>query len=425
MRFHILADWLRWQETLHPSDIELGLARVSRVWAKLGPEKLPFPVISIAGTNGKGSCAAMLEAVYTAAGYVTACYTSPHLLRYNERVRIRSRAVSDEMLCEAFERVESARDGESLTYFEFGTLAAMDLFVRMDPDVAILEVGLGGRLDAVNVFDADLALITSIGLDHMAWLGETLEEIALEKAGILRAGRSAVIGHRDPLPCLLEYGERIGSHMHCLGQDFDYDLMGADWRWHGPGFPPLTLAPPALRGKVQYDNAAAALMCVSCLGHRLPVSLGSLRQGLQRTRISGRFQVLPGEPTWILDVAHNGPAAAVLAENIESVRCLGKRHAIIGMLRDKEPAAVVGHLLEWVDVWHVGTAGDPRAMPSEELSAVLRAIDSRASINTYAKIEEAVAGAVSAVTLGDCILVFGSFTTVEAALRQMQVPTVV
>lgn len=423
MRFDTLTDWLRWQETLHPSAIELGLERVACVWTRLGPKRLPFPVIAIAGTNGKGSCAAMLEAVYLAAGYRTACYTSPHLLRYNERVRIDGHEVGDGALCDAFERVDAARDDSSLTYFEFGTLAAMDLFVRAAPDVAILEVGLGGRLDAVNLFDADLALITSIGRDHTAWLGETLERIAREKAGILRAGRPAVIGHRDPPPVLLEYGERLGSRMYLLGRDFDYDPVEAAWRWKGPGFPPLMLAPPALRGKVQYDNASAVLMCISCLGDRLPVSLANLRQGLQRARIPGRFQVLPGEPTWILDVAHNAPAAEVLAENLKAVPCVGKRHAVLGMLSDKEPAAVAGHLRQWVDLWHVGAAEDSRAMPAGDLSAALRTVDAAADIRTYTKIGEAIAGARDAVTLGDCILVLGSFTTVEAALRQIREPS--
>ena len=421
-RFENLTDWLLWQSRLHPSVIALGLERVDRVWARLGPKHLPFLVISIAGTNGKGSCAAMLEAVYAAAGYRTACYTSPHLLRYNERIHLDGRDVTDDALCDAFERVDAARGDVALTYFEFGTLAAMDLFIRAAPDVTILEVGLGGRLDAVNLFDADLALITSIGRDHTAWLGETLEEIACEKAGIMRAGRPVVIGHRDPLSALLESAERLGSHINILGRDFDFDSSGTDWRWMGPGFPPLPLASPAMHGKVQYDNAAAVLMCLSCLGDRLPVSLANLRQGLQRARIPGRFQVLPGEPTWILDVAHNGPAAAVLAENLSTVRCLGKRHAVLGMLSDKEPGTVVGHLLEWVDLWHLGAAEDPRAMPTGDLGAALRAVDVGVDLRTYGAIREAIAGARKAAEVGDCILVFGSFSTVEAAMRQIPEP---
>lgn len=418
MRFDNLTDWLRWQETLHPSAIELGLERVRRVWERMGPADLPFPVIAIAGTNGKGSCAAMLEAIYAAAGYRTACYTSPHLLRYNERIRIDGLEVTDSALCDAFQRVDSARGDDSLTYFEFGTLAAVDLFAGADTDIAILEVGLGGRLDAVNLFDADLALITSIGRDHTAWLGETLEEIALEKAGILRAGSTAVIGHRDPVPALSMHGEGIGCRMQVLGRDFDWEAEASGWRWEGPGFPPLVLDPPSLRGRVQIDNAAAVLMCVSSLRERLSVSLANLRQGLQRARMPGRLQVLTGAPTWILDVAHNAQAAEVLAENLRSLPCNGRRHAVIGMLADKDPAAVATPLSEWVDLWHLGMAEDSRAMPVEGLYAALSGIVPARKIRKYDGIGAAVSGARSAALENDCILAFGSFTTVEAALRQ-------
>lgn len=420
MRFDNLNDWLHWQETLHPSTIELGLSRVESVWARLGPMQLPFPVITIAGTNGKGSCAAMLEAVYAAAGYRTGCYTSPHLLRYNERIRIDAREVCDQALCAAFDRVEEARGETSLTYFEFGTLAAMDLFVRGSLDVAILEVGLGGRLDAVNLFDADLALITSIGRDHTAWLGETLAEIAREKGGILRSGRPAVIGHREPVSALLAMGEDVGCRMHLLGRDFDWEAEQTGWRWTGSGLAPVSLSPPALRGKAQYDNAAAVLMSVSCLGERLPVSLNNLRQGLQRAQIPGRFQVWPGEVTWILDVAHNAAAATALAENLKSFNCAGRMHAVFGMLADKEPEGVAGPLMEWVDLWHLGQADNARALPVEDLRAVLQGLGCGSNVNDYLDIEAAMSGARRAARAGDCILAFGSFTTVEAVLRRVQ-----
>jgi dihydrofolate synthase/folylpolyglutamate synthase len=419
MRFDNLGDWLRWQAQLHPRAIELGLERVGRVWARLGHGPLRFPVISIAGTNGKGSCAAMLEAIYAAAGYRTGCYTSPHVLRYNERIRIAGGEVGDAALCAAFARIDAARGEDSLTYFELGTLAAMDLFVRAAPEVAVLEVGLGGRLDAVNLFDADVALITSIGLDHTAWLGETLEEIAVEKAGILRPGRPLVIGHRDPLAVLLAAGARNGGPVRVLGRDFDWHPDPPGWRWEGPGFPPLSLTPPALRGRVQHDNASAAIMCVSCLRAKLPVSIAHLRQGLERARVPGRFQVLPGAPTWILDVAHNPPAAAVLAENLRALPCGGRRHAVLGLLADKPAAGVAGPLLAWAECWHIGAADDPRAMRVGDLAAALKGLDPAADVRAYRSLAEAVGGAAALATgEGDCILVFGSFTTVEAALRR-------
>jgi dihydrofolate synthase/folylpolyglutamate synthase len=419
MRFDNLHDWLRWQDGLHPSKIELGLDRVQRVWSRLGPKDLPFPVLSIAGTNGKGSCAAMLDAVYSAGGYRTVCYTSPHLLRYNERVRIEGREVSDHALCEAFERVDAARGTETLTYFEFGTLAAMDLFVRASPDVAILEVGLGGRLDAVNLFDANIALITSIGRDHAAWLGETLEEIAREKAGIYRPGRPVVIGHRDPTAPLLEQACALGCPTHRLGREYDFELEPGGWRWMGPGLPALTLEPPSLRGKAQYDNAAAVLMCAFCLRDKLPLSLGNLRQGLQRARIPGRFEVLPGKTTWILDVAHNEPAATLLSENLASLRCTGRKHVVLGMLADKEPETVAAPLMEWADIWHLGASDDPRAMSTDRLSKTLRGLRTNATLRIYGSIRGAVLGAHDAAERDDCVLAYGSFTTVEAAKRHL------
>ena len=421
LRHARLQDWLTWQESLHPAAIELGLDRVGRVWDRLGPRALPFPVITVAGTNGKGSTVALLEAIYGAAGYRTAAYTSPHLLRYNERIRLDGREVSDPELCAAFARVDAARGAESLTYFEFGTLAALDLFLRARPDLAILEVGLGGRLDAVNLFDADLAIITSIGRDHMAWLGETLEEIALEKAGILRPGRPVLFGHRQPLPVLLARATELGCPAHGLGRDFDWTEEPPGWRWTSPGLPPLSLAIPALRGPIQFDNAATVIMATRLLRDRLALSVAHLRQGLQRARLPGRFQVLPGQPTWILDVAHNGPAAQALAAHLASFPCQGRRHAVLGLLADKEPAAVAGPLLEWVDCWHLGAAACPRALPVAELIAALKALGTERgltlNLKEYGGIEAAIAGAGASALTGDCILAFGSFTTVEAVLR--------
>jgi dihydrofolate synthase/folylpolyglutamate synthase len=420
MRPATLDAWLRWQQTLHPSAIDLGLERVAAVWSGIGPTALPFPVITIAGTNGKGSCGAMLEAIYRAAGFRTGWYSSPHLLRYNERVRIDGNEATDDALCAAFERVESAREGAALTYFEFGTLAALDLFVRAEPEIAILEVGLGGRLDAVNVVDADVAVVTTIARDHTAWLGEQLDQIAFEKAGIFRPGRPAVVGHRVPCGSLLERAAALGCELYVLGREFDWQGDGTSWRWSGPGLPRTRLPVPALRGRFQYDNASAALMAVSCLAPRLPVVAASLRLGLQRARVGGRFQVVPGETVWILDVAHNAQAAEALAANLAAFHCRGRVHAVLGVLRDKEPAAIVGPLAALVQSWHLGQSADWRALPTNELRAALRGLDLGLDVHAYATIDAAIEGAAHASRAGDCILAFGSFTTVEAALRRTQ-----
>lgn len=416
MRFDDLSGWLRWQETLHPSTIELGLERVAAVWSRLHSRPVPFPVITIAGTNGKGSCAAMLEAVYSAAGYRTACYTSPHLLRYNERVRLGADEVADADLCAAFERVDGARETSTLTYFEFGTLAALDLFVRFAPDLAILEVGLGGRLDAVNILDPDVAVVMTIAQDHTTWLGETLDEIAFEKAGIFRAGRPAIVGHRAPSPALTGRAEALGSELFLLGRDFDREVDGFQWHWQGQGVSRTDLPPPALWGEFQLDNAATALMAVSCLSGRLPVSDGDLRLGLRRVRVHGRFQVLPGDVTWILDVAHNAQAARALADNLRSLDCHGRVHGVLGVLGDKDPKAIAEPMVGLVDAWYLGQAKDSRALPSAKLRAALQGIAAHEDLNEYRAIEDALGAAAASAKPGDCILAFGSFATVEAAL---------
>lgn len=422
MRFDNLNAWLRWQEGLHPKAIELGLERVAAVWSRLAPGAVPFPVITIAGTNGKGSCAVTLESIYRAAGYRTACYTSPHLLRYNERIRLDGREIEDAALCDAFERVDRARADSTLTYFEFGTLAALDLFVRARPDLAILEVGLGGRLDAVNILDPDVSVVTTIGLDHTAWLGDTLDAIAFEKAGIFRPGRPAVVGHRSPQPSLVERSRALGCRLLVLGRDFDWEGEGPGWRWTGPGSARADLPAPVLRGRFQRDNASAALMAVSCLAARLPVSPAQLGEGLRRVRLDGRFQVVPGDATLILDVAHNPQAAEALAANLCGFTLEGRLHAVFGVLRDKDPEAIARPLVDRADAWYLGQSADPRALPTTDLAARLEGLVPAARRHTFPDIEGALAAALAAARRGDCVLVFGSFTTVEAALRRTHVP---
>ncbi|WP_089725275.1 bifunctional folylpolyglutamate synthase/dihydrofolate synthase [Candidatus Thiosymbion oneisti] len=417
MRFDDLQSWLRWQETLHPRTIKLGLERSAAVWSRLQRDSVAFPVITIAGTNGKGSCAAMLESIYRAAGYRTACYTSPHLLRYNERIRLNGLEIRDATLCAAFERVDRARGASTLTYFEFGTLAALDLFVRAQPDVAILEVGLGGRLDAVNILDPDVAVVATIGMDHAAWLGDTPDRIAAEKAGIFRPHRPAVVGHRAPSGALLERSETLGCDLFVLGRDFDWEDEGSTWHWLGPELVQTGLPAPALRGIFQRDNAATVLMTVACLNPRLPVAIPHLSLGLQRTHLPGRFQIVPGAVTWLLDVAHNAQAAAALAANLRAFDCPGRMHAVLGVLQDKDPQAIAEPLAGQVDAWYLGQSADPRALPTAELRAGLEGLAAERDLHGCEGITEALRTAADRARAGDCILAFGSFTTVEAALR--------
>lgn len=424
-RFAHLADWLGWQQTLHPRAIDLGLERVAAVWARLGPVRPPWPVVTVGGTNGKGSCVALLEAIYGAAGYRTGVYTSPHLLRYNERIRIDGVEVDDAALCAAFARVDAARGDIALTYFEFGTLAALDLFARAAPDLVILEVGLGGRLDAVNLLDADVAIVTTIGRDHTAWLGEDPDAIALEKAGIFRADRPAIIGQRTAPAALRRRAEGLGAQVMQLGREFDGDTSedSGSWSWRGPDGRRLALPTPALRGAFQRDNAAAAVMAVRCLAARLPVSNAAIRQGLARARLAGRFQVVPGGPTWILDVAHNAQAAAALAGNLAAWPRTGRRHAVLAVLADKEPAAIAAALRPFVDVWHLTATDDPRALPVADLAAAVAEATPGAEVRTYSDVRTALEGAAGVAAVDETVLVVGSFTTVEAALHHLG-PTV-
>jgi len=414
-------DWLSWQQTRNRMGIVLGLERVAEVWARLAPEPFACPVVTVGGTNGKGSCVALLEAVYRAAGYRTGAYTSPHLLRYNERIRIDGAEIGDAALCAAFARVDAARGDTPLTYFEFGTLAALDLFARAQLDVVVLEVGLGGRLDAVNLIDADLALVTTIGLDHTAWLGEDRERIAVEKAGIFRPGRPAIIGEQAPPATLRAQAERLGCQVYQLGREYGWLAEGdaSGWSWRGPDGRQYALPSPLLRGRVQYDNAAAVVMALRCGEARLPVPVNAIRQGLQRVQLPGRFQVLPGSPTWILDVAHNGEAADALAANLRAWRGGGQLHAVMAVLADKAPQAIAAPLVGLIDRWHLTQTSDPRAMPVAQLAAQLAGLESSMSLRTYARVEEALAGAAGEAAAEDAILVLGTFTAVEAALRRI------
>lgn len=418
-----LSSWLRHLETLNPKTVDLGLERVRAVKERLG--LLPsFPVITVGGTNGKGSTCAMLESVLRAAGYRTGLYTSPHLLRYNERVRLDGREASDLELCEAFAAVEAGRGEIPLTYFEFGTLAALWLFMRGNVEAAILEVGLGGRLDAVNAFDPDCAIVTSIDIDHTDYLGDTREAIGYEKAGIFRSAKPAICGDPAPPAALVDHATAIGAELRRIGKDYGYDSVeAAQWRyWESTGRR-VVLPHPALRGAYQLGNAAGVLAALATLKEHLPVSNGDIRRGLLETTLTGRFQVLPGRPQIILDVAHNPHAAAALAANLRNLPPTGKVIAVFAMLHDKDIAGVVRQFNGIVDHWLVAGIAQPRGASGAELASVLETAGEGAKLQTFADVPEAFRQACAMAGDDDRIAAFGSFFTVAEVLGALPVRT--
>jgi len=428
-----LPEWLGYLERMHPTAIEMGLERIRRVQAKLGLEP-SFSIISVAGTNGKGSTCMMLEAILSHAGYCVGCYTSPHLLRYNERVRINRREAGDDELCEAFRAVESARmnSGVSLTYFEFGTLSAMYLFSQAAVEVAILEVGLGGRLDAVNVFDTDCAVLTSIDFDHMDYLGNTREQIGFEKAGIFRSGKAAICSELDLPVSVRRHAQSIGANLMHIGEHFDYSTAPQSWSYRWNGESRHALPYPALRGACQLKNASACLAALDSLKDTFPVTLSDIRYGLLEVVWPGRFQVLPGRPVTVLDVAHNPGAARAFAASLDSMERYPRTYAVFAMLRDKDIAGVARELRSRVDVWLVSGIDVPRGATADEVAAQVaqalqiaepRAGDtSEVAVHTIRKFRnpsEAYAYACEQAARNDRICVFGSFHTVAEVLKNM------
>ncbi len=406
-----LAEWLAFIERQHPASIALGLERVGQVRRRLALE-LTCPVITVGGTNGKGSTCAMLEAILRAAGHRTGLYTSPHLLRYNERVRIDAREASDAALCAAFAAVEQARGEVALTYFEFGTLAALWLFQRERPDAVVLEVGLGGRLDAVNVIDADCAVLVAIDVDHSEYLGATREAIGAEKAGILRAARPAVIADADPPQSVLQAARAVGAQLLRLGEAFGFEAQGAQWRYWGPDGRRASLAHPALRGRAQLANAAATICALQSLHGRLPVSMQDVRQGLARVALPGRFQVLPGRPSVVLDVAHNPQAARTLAANLGAAGYARETIGVLGMLGDKDIEGVVRAIAPRLTRWQLASLPGPRGARAEHLERVLRRCGVQSPLRCHPDPRAAFRAALEEAGDDDRIVVFGSFLTV-------------
>ena len=379
--------------------------------------RLACPVITVGGTNGKGSTCAMLESILRAAGYRTGLYTSPHLVRYNERARIAGLEVDDGPLCEAFAAVEKVRGQTPLTYFEFGTLAALWLFARGKLDAAVLEVGLGGRLDAVNALDADCAVLTSVGIDHVEYLGADRESIGREKAGIFRPGRPAVVAEPDPPRSVLQ----SRGNLLLIGREFGFVVEPGQWSYWGPGARRAGLAYPALRGKVQLRNAAAALCALDALA--LPITMQEIRRGLAEVVLPGRFQILPGRPQVILDVAHNPQAAKTLEQNLAASGFAPETIAVCGMLRDKDIAGVMRGVAPRITRWHFASLPGPRGATAEELKTAFLQTGASAPFELHDSTQKAFAAAKERASENDKIVVFGSFLTVGEVIAWLKLRT--
>jgi dihydrofolate synthase/folylpolyglutamate synthase len=418
-----LEQWLAYQAQVHPQPIDLGLERLSLVLERLHWRPPRVPVLTVAGTNGKGSVTAYCTAILTAAGYRVGTFTSPHLRDYRERIHIHDRCVGSQELVRAFERIEAARGTVSLTFFEYNTLAALLLFEAAKLDAWVLEIGMGGRLDAVNIVDPDVAVITSIGLDHQEFLGTSLEAIAREKAGIFRSARPAVLGSRG-LPEVIETIARsIGARLKRPGIEYRYTRRGAAWHYHGSRWDLPQLPPPALWGDTQYDNAATAIAALEELYDRFDVSGAAVSQGLRAARLAGRFQVIASigsqRPSWILDVAHNPDAARVLASNLRSLPAAGRTLAVCGILADKDAPGIVAQLRDCFDEWWFastdGARGSDGAALAQQVAAQLKMPG-----KVCGSVTDACAAAGAVADAADRIVVFGSFHTVGPALDWLE-----
>ena len=417
-RFEHLDAWLAWQEQLHPNPIELTLQRPATVWQRLGAPAPARHVITVAGTNGKGSTIAMLAAMLAAGGYRVGVYTSPHLFDYRERITVAGQPVSADALCAAFAAIDAARADISLTYFEFGTLAALQIFADAQLDVALLEVGMGGRLDAVNLIDADVAVITTIDLDHTAWLGDSREAIGFEKAGICRRNHPVVIADPAPPATLQQHATAIGAPRWQLGEQFTLRVQPEQRAWqidYDDGTGHRALPYPALAGDFQRRNAAAAIVALDRLAATLPLDEAARATGLQQVRLPGRFETLATEPLLIRDVAHNRQATVALAENLQAVPIAGRTFAIFGALADKDLIAMVEPLQPLIAHWFIAPPGGTRSATLAQLTQALRAVGVAAEhISCAADPNSALKQAVAAAAATDRLILFGSFVMLEA-----------
>ncbi len=413
-----LQDWLDFCERLHPVTIDMGLERVREVAERLSL-RFECPVITVAGTNGKGSTCAMLEAILLQAGYRTGVYTSPHLVHFEERCRLSGTSASPEALAEAFAAVDAVRGEISLTYFEFSTLAILWLMSRTGLDAVILEVGLGGRLDAVNIVDADCAVITSIDLDHMAILGNDRETIGREKAGIMRTGRPVVVSDPVPPQSVVDQAEAVGADLWRFGRDFNFSGDKQQWAWAGRGRRYSGMAYPALRGANQLVNASGVLAALEALRQRIPVTAQAVRNGLAMVELPGRFQIVPGEPVLVLDVAHNPHSVAALAENLDAMGFYPTTHAVFGAMADKDLLPMLQRLNPLIDRWYFTDLPLPRAAAAADLMQAWQAQNTRkdAAGSVHANPQAALQAAIASADPADRIVIFGSFYTVGGVLK--------
>ena len=413
-----LQEWLDWCEQLHPVAIDMGLDRVKTVADRM-QLRFDCPVITVAGTNGKGSTCAMLEAVLLQAGYRTGVYTSPHLVHFEERCRLHGESASAEVFAEAFAAVEAVRGDVSLTYFEFSTLAILHLMARANLDVAILEVGLGGRLDAVNIIDADCAVITSIDIDHTAILGKDRESIGFEKAGIMRAGRPVIVSDPVPPQSVIDHAAAVGADLWQFGRDFNFSGDKQQWAWAGRDRRYSGMAYPALRGANQLINASGVLAVLDALRQRIPVTAQAVRNGLAMVELPGRFQIVPGQPVLVLDVAHNPHSVAALAANLDAMGFYPTTHAVLGAMADKDLLPMLQKVNPMVDKWYFTDLPLPRAAKAADLQQAWQTQNTRTDTasSVHADPMQALQAAIDAADPADRIVVFGSFYTVGGVLK--------
>ena len=413
-----LQEWLDWCEQLHPVAIDMGLDRVKTVAERMDL-RFECPVITVAGTNGKGSTCAMLEAVLLQAGYRTGVYTSPHLVHFEERCRLHGESASAEAFAQAFAAVETVRGDVSLTYFEFSTLAILHLMASANLDVAILEVGMGGRLDAVNIIDADCAVITSIDIDHTAILGKDRESIGFEKAGIMRAARPVIVSDPVPPQSVVDHAAAVGADLWLFGRDFNFSGDKQQWAWAGRDRRYSGMAYPALRGANQLINASGVLAALDALRQRIPVTAQAVRNGLAMVELPGRFQIVPGQPVLVMDVAHNPHSVAALAANLDAMGFYPTTHAVLGVMADKDLLPMLQKVNPMVDKWYFTDLPLPRAAKAADLQQAWQAQNTRTDTasSVHADPMLALQAAIDAADPADRIVVFGSFYTVGGVLK--------
>ena len=415
-----LAEWLSWQETFHLSEIDLGLDRIRKVATKLDLLSPTFPIITVAGTNGKGSTVALFESILNAQGYKTGSYTSPHLNEYNERIKLNAINAKDDLIVEAFEEIDNARGDISLTYFEFGTLAAMLLFIKQNIDVAILEVGLGGRLDASNLWDTSLAIITNIGIDHVDWLGDDRDIIAIEKSGIMRKDIPAICGDLNPPDNIAKEARRIGANLYQISHEFSYHKNDDNtWIWEGFN-KKHTLPLTALAGAFQLNNAATVVAGLQIVNNLLPVTQESIKQGLKKVSLTGRLQTIHHNPEWLIDVAHNPDAAKQLAKHLQTHSINGKTIALFSMLKDKDIQQVVSIMDQYIDAWHIVELEGSRSTKLCELKEIINKQNPDKTVVTHQSFSDAIKSIKTSSNLQDRVVAFGSFLVVSELIKLMR-----